>query len=163
MKRSCMLSLVLLMASAAPAVSQSDWLSIRSFNFPTMYVRHANFLAGIAAITSEQVRDDATFQERPGLSGQCTSFEAVNAPGYYLRQSNLRLTLARNDGSDVFPRDATFCIQPGLAGSGMSLVSASYPDRYLRHRNYEMWLDRFENTNQFNSDATFFRVEPVRF
>lgn len=159
-----LVALALLVVTASPAMCQQpDWYSIRSFNFPTMYVRHANFVAGIEAITSEQVRDDATFRERPGLSGQCTSYEAVNAPGYYLKVSNLRLTLARNDGSDAFPRDATFCVQPGLAGSGMSLVSASYPDRYLRHRNYEMWLDRFENTNQFNHDATFFRVEPVRF
>lgn len=156
--------LALLAAAAAPvAAQQPDWYSFRSVNFPSHYIRHANYLGGLSQVTDAQVRDDATWRLRTGLTGTCVTFESVNFPQHYLRHQNFRVTLARHDGSETFARDATWCVEMGLAGQGASFRSVNFPDRYLRHRNFELWLEVNDGTSQFRDDATFFRVEPVRF
>lgn len=154
----------MLVATAAPAAAQqSDWYSFRSANFPSHYIRHANYLAGIAQITDEQARDDATWRLRPGLTGSCYTFESVNFPQHYLRHQNFRVTLQRHDGTDQFRADATFCPAVGLTGQGVSWMASNFSEYFLRHRNFELWLERADGSQQFRDDATFFRVEPVRF
>lgn len=152
-----------LLAPVTATAQQPDWMSLRAFNYPSHYVRHANFLVGLAQITDAQARDDATLRDRQGLAGRCTSFESVNFPGHYLRHSSFRIMLARPDGNAGFAQDATFCTVQGLAGQGISFRSLNYPDRYLRHRNFELWLDQNDGSQQFREDATFYRVEAVRY
>ncbi|MBN3896083.1 MAG: AbfB domain-containing protein [Nostoc sp. NOS(2021)] len=61
--------------SINPATAQS--VSIQSFNFPTFYIRHRNFLGEISPISSSLDRADATFRISPGLaSSNCVSFES---------------------------------------------------------------------------------------
>lgn len=137
--------------------------SLRSANFPDRYVRHRDNLAYIDPISTATDRADATFTIGAGLANSgCYSFQAVNFPGYYLRHNNMRLTLARDDGSALFRGDATFCGRAGLAGAGTtSFESYNFPGRYLRHYNYELRLDLRENTSTFAGDASFTVAAPL--
>ncbi|MFI9813843.1 glycoside hydrolase family 43 protein [Saccharothrix variisporea] len=137
--------------------------SLRSANFPDRYVRHRDNLAYIDPVSTALDRTDATFTVVAGLANSnCYSFEAVNFPGYYLRHNNMRLVLARNDGSAVFRGDATFCGRVGLAGGGTtSFESFNFPGRYLRHYNYELRLDLRANDSVFAGDASFTVTAPL--
>ncbi|XVV00462.1 glycoside hydrolase family 43 protein [Actinosynnema sp. CA-248983] len=137
--------------------------SLRSANFPDRYVRHRDNLAYIDPVSTTADRADATFVISAGLAHSgCYSFQAVNFPGYYLRHNNMRLTLARDDGSPLFRGDATFCGRAGLAGAGTtSFESYNFPGRYLRHYNYELRLDLRANTSTFAGDASFTVTAPL--
>jgi hypothetical protein len=59
---------------------------------------------------------DASFRKVSGLftayGTDCCSFEAANYPGNYIRQKDMRLYLARDDGTPQFKKDATFKLVP---------------------------------------------------
>ncbi|MHC5730686.1 MAG: AbfB domain-containing protein, partial [Nostoc sp.] len=129
--------------SINPAIAQS--VSIRSFNFPTFYIRHRNFLGEISPISSSLDRADARFTVKSGLaSSDCVSFESSTFPGYYLRHQNFRIRLDANDNTALFINDATFCIKPGLASlTNVSFSSYNFPTYYIRHKNFELYIDPY--------------------
>ena len=153
-------------ASINPAIAQStpveSTVSIRSFNFPSFYIRHRNFLGEISPISSSLDRADARFTVRLGLaSSNCVSFESSNYPGYYLRHSSFRIRLDRNDNTALFQNDATFCIRPGLANlTDVSFRSYNFPGYYIRHKNFQLYIDPYSNNSLFFNDATFTLVAP---
>ncbi|WP_157357413.1 AbfB domain-containing protein [Amycolatopsis nigrescens] len=91
----------------------------------------------------------------------CISFESVSKPGYYLRQSDLKVQVAANDRSQAFARDATWCWRPGMAGSGMSVELFSDRTKVLRNYDGQLWAaDKsgrhfFDNPTYFETDATW--------
>nr|BFE50618.1 hypothetical protein GCM10017745_40450 [Saccharothrix mutabilis subsp. capreolus] len=103
--------------------------SLRSANYPDRYVRHRDNLVRIDPVVTAVDRGDATFTIGAGLAhAGCHSFQSVNYPGYYLRHNNMRLVLARDDGTALFRGDATFCGRAGLAGGGTtSFESYNFP------------------------------------
>ncbi|MEH2060657.1 MAG: AbfB domain-containing protein [Nostoc sp.] len=152
--------------SINPATAQStpveSTVSIRSFNFPTFYIRHRNFLGEISPISNSLDRADARFTVKSGLaSSDCVSFESSNFPGYYLRHQNFRIRLDANDNTALFRNDATFCIKPGLASlTNVSFSSYNFPTYYIRHKNFELYIDPYSTDIVFLNDATFTLVAP---
>jgi hypothetical protein len=70
------------------------------------------------------------------------SFESVSTPGSYMRQENLAIRVAQDDGAPGFAADATFHREPGLADeTWASFRSASQSGHYLRHADYLLRLD----------------------
>jgi Alpha-L-arabinofuranosidase B (ABFB) domain/Peptidase_C39 like family len=149
--------------SLASNSSTSDSLiSLQSVNFPSHYIRHANFFGYISGIDSDLSRNDATWNMVPGLANsQCTSFESKNFPGHYLRHQDLRIKLHRNDNTSLFNADATFCPRSGLAdSSAFSFESFNFPNHYIRHRASELWVDPQANDELYKKDATFRIANP---
>jgi hypothetical protein len=145
-------------------------LRVTTAGFTDRYLRHQSSLANTSVITAASPdvdKLDATFWLRPGLAGAgCTSFEARDFPGQYLRHQASRVRLAARDGSALFDQDATWCARPGLIGAGTSFESLNFPGRYLRHFNSEVWLASFggpnpsDTTVSFTADATWRIVGP---
>jgi hypothetical protein len=124
-------------------------------NFPTQYVRHANYIGRIDANVSPA--DDARFRKVKGLANNAgyVSFASVNLPGYYLRHKNYALVLEPYDGSSGFAGDATFKEVAGLADTNAkSYQSYNFTDRYIRHNNSLLRIDPMA-TSLDRADATF--------
>jgi arabinan endo-1,5-alpha-L-arabinosidase len=128
----------------------------QSYNYPNMYIRHANFDARIDENVTPEM--DSQWELVPGLANSgdgYVSIQSVNYPGYYLRHSNYDLSLEKNDGTSLFAESATFKIVPGLADpSYISFQSYNFPTRYIRHYNYLLRLDEIV-TELDRQDATF--------
>ncbi|WBB52515.1 family 43 glycosylhydrolase [Verrucosispora sp. WMMD573] len=133
--------------------------SLQSVNIADSYLRHADYLGGIAAVSassSAQAKSDATVTVTPGLAGGagCVSFQAAN--GMWLRHRDYRIRLEANAGTGTFLADATFCVRDGSVSGSVRLESANYPGRFLRHRNRELWLDPpTTNPSTFAADSSF--------
>ena len=129
---------------------------LQSYNFPTRYVRHANYDVRIDANVSPLA--DSQWRIVPGLSNSGSgyvSFESSNLPGYYLRHYNYDFVLSTNDGSAAFAADATFRQVAGLAdSSAVSFQSVNFTSRYIRHYNYLLRLDPISTATE-RADATF--------
>jgi hypothetical protein len=144
-----------------PATTQ---YSLRSFNFPTYYVRDNNDQVVIGQVSTDVEKQTATFKIVPGLANAAAgyvSFESVDQPGYYLRHSGFQFYLHQFANDDLFKQDATFHEVPGLAdNSWSSFESINYPGRYMRHRNFVLYLESGSD-NGFYQDATFHRENPL--
>ncbi|MNB97836.1 Alpha-L-arabinofuranosidase B (ABFB) [compost metagenome] len=127
---------------------------IQSYNYQTRYVRHQNNVGRIDSSISPVA--DSQWKIVPGLADPTqVSFESINFPGYYLRNSNYNVVLNQNDGTNTFAQDATFRKVAGLADSTWtSFQSYNYPDRYLRHYNYVLYIQPISSTTD-KEDATF--------
>ncbi len=143
------------------AVDQALKVSLRSFNYPTYYIRHRNYLGELTTISTDFDKQDATFRVVQGLSDpSAISFEAVNFPGYYLRHQNFQLKLQPFANDDLFRKDATFRVRRGLASSTRSSFEAvNFPGYYLRHKDYKLYLQQGSD-DLFKKDATFEVVAP---
>ena len=142
--------------------SGGNFSSFQSYNYPTYYIRHQNFLGELTQVSSNLDRQDATFRIVPGLAdGNCVSFESLTYPGYYLRHQDFRVKLTKWQDSQQLKEDATFCRRPGLADSTLvSFESYNYPGYFLRHRNFHLYIEQ-DNTSLFKEDTTFRIVEPL--
>jgi hypothetical protein len=133
--------------------------SLQSVNVSTSYLRHADYLGSIAAVTSgssAQARSDATFTVTPGLAGGtgCVSFQAAN--GMWLRHRDYRIRLETNAGTATFLADATFCVRDGSVSGSVRLESFNYPGRFLRHRDNQLWIDpSTTNAGTFAADSSW--------
>jgi GH43 family beta-xylosidase len=127
---------------------------LKSYNFPTRFVRHYDFRARLDADVAALA--DSQFRVVAGLGGSGTvSLESTNFPGYYLRQRNGEAWVERNDGSAAFRADASFFQRAGLASSSaVSFESQNLPGRYLRHSNYLMYVQSVSDAVG-RADATF--------
>lgn len=134
----------------------SEYVTLKSHNYPGHAIRHRNFLGEISEIHSQLDKKDATFKVVKGLADpSAISFESINYPGYYLRHHNFQIKLHKNDGSRLFLEDATFRKVPGLADdSKFSFQSFNYPNHYIRHKNFKLYIERGED-NLFQNDTTF--------
>jgi hypothetical protein len=134
------------------------WNRVKSYNYPDRYVRHYNYAARIDDYPFDPYADQQ-WKLVPGLAdGSGVSFQAVNYPSMYLRQSNNTIVLATNDNSAAFKADATFYKTAGLADSGWtSFRSYSQPTRYIRHYAYVLRLDVLSSGSAAidRQDATF--------
>ena len=82
-------------------------------NVPGRYLRHANFVLGLAVNDgSAGFKADATFTRVPGLAqAQWSSFRSYNFPDRYIRHSNYQLVLTTISGAAA-QADATFDVFP---------------------------------------------------
>lgn len=134
------------------------WNRIKSYNFPDRFVRHAAFAGRIDQAPIDPL-DDSKWRVVAGLAdSNAVSFESVGFPGYYLRHSNFKLVVNKNDGTSVFKNDATFYKSAGLADSTWtSFKSFNFPDRYIRHSAFSLQLDLISAASPAGDkqDATF--------
>lgn len=143
------------------AVDQALKVSLRSFNHPTYYFRHRDYLGQLTTISTDPDKQDATFRVVPGLADPAAiSFESVNFPGYYLRHQGFALKLQPYANDDLFRKDATFRVRLGLASSTRSsFESINFPGYYLRHKDFKLYLQQGSD-DLFKKDATFEVVAP---
>jgi hypothetical protein len=142
-------------------------ISYRSVNQPDRYIRHTSFLGVLHPASTTLDKADATFILRqPGLTGapDTVSFESVNYPGHYLRHRNYRLTLQRDDGTNLFHQDGSFRRRPSLSwdhSNAESLESVNLQGHFIRHQNYELWLAQpgAGSAATFSADASFIHYE----
>lgn len=128
----------------------------RSKNFPTLYIRHRNFIGELTP--KDQTEADFQFavvSRGPGL----VALRSVNFPDRYLRHQNFALKLQSPAGPDdtLWAKDTTFHLDGGLDDpAGVSFRSVNFPDRYIRHKNFKLFLEPGD-TPLFRADATFHR------
>ncbi|SCX87566.1 Glycosyl hydrolases family 43 [Paenibacillus polysaccharolyticus] len=136
-----------------------DIRKLESFNVPGSFIRHYNYQARIDASVSPA--EDAQFRIVPGLANAMgISFEAMNYPGYFLRNNNGNVVLVKNDGTAAFRNDATFKRVNGLANANWSSYSLfNNPNLYLRHYDQVLRLQPVV-TALDKSDATFREITP---
>jgi hypothetical protein len=139
-------------------------VSLRSLAYPDKFIRHGNYLGYVTSIIDAQGGWDASFRLLPGLAGRCTSFEAMNFPGYFLRHQNFRLKLAPKDNSQLFNDDATFCIIQGLGNPGdSSMESVNFPGYFITlDQDFALWVRQPDGSEQFRRNATFTQVPPFQ-
>ncbi len=102
-------------------------MSIQSYNYQSMFVRHQNFMGVLTKIETELDRVDATFSSH------------------------------RSDRkeSELFWADSAFLVVPGLAdATWVSFRSVNFPDHYLRHRDFTLRLERALD-DMSRQDSTF--------
>ena len=139
-----------------PVLPHGSVVSLTPTNFPTYSVTTDTSNLAILAPTATTDPRQTQFIVREGLANpSCVSLESVAQMGRLLRHQGYRLTLALNDGSELFRNDATFCREAGLSGTGLTLRSQNLQSRVIRHRDYELWLDSVVNDTGFAADATF--------
>ncbi|MFC4587019.1 glycoside hydrolase family 43 protein [Sphaerisporangium corydalis] len=134
------------------------WNRLKSYNFPDRYVRHQNNVGRIDTYPFDPYQDQQ-WKLVPGLADAAgVSFQSVNYPGMYLRQSGFALVLNTADSSTAFKADATFYRVAGFADSSWSSFrSYSQPTRYIRHYNYVLRIDPITTASSATDkqDATF--------
>lgn len=99
-------------------------VSFEALNLPGWYLRHQNFRLHLSQKADDDLfKKDATFRLRPGLrygnpsDPNWVSFESVNYPGYFIRESDSHLYLRRRaDDPPIseFEAQATFRLSPAL-------------------------------------------------
>jgi len=99
-----------------PGLADSAGVSFQSVNFPTRYLRHANYAIRLDANDDTAAfRADATFHRTAGLAdGAWSSFRSYNFPDRYLRHANrlLRIDPLSSSSSATERQDATFRVTP---------------------------------------------------
>lgn len=145
------------------AIRSPRLASLRSHNFPDRYVRHSDWVGGLAAGRTDDEQRLATFHLTPGLADPgLLSIRPWNHGGDYLRHQDGRVKLQRFDFSEAFRREATFRPQPGLADApATSFEAVDKPGHFLRHRGGELRVERNDGTPLFAADATFRIVKPL--
>jgi len=148
-------------------------LSLRSYNYPTMYIRHRNFLGELTEISTDLDKHDATFyggrgDRNPGV-GEGVVFRSSNWPQFRLRHQDHVVKLHEDHvvidpgrpptyltpESELFHADAAFRFVPGLAdASCVSIRSVNYPDLHIRHREFKLYLDAAHD-DLARADSTF--------
>jgi GH43 family beta-xylosidase len=80
---------------------------------PDTYITHA----GAQVVLDDPLHiETSQFRLHDGFAGKgTTSFEALDAPGRFVRGGADGVTLAANDGSTAFAKQASFIRRPGLA------------------------------------------------
>jgi GH43 family beta-xylosidase len=126
----------------------------KSYNNPTMYIRHWEFRAKLEANVATLA--DSQFRIVTGLNGGgSVSLESTNFPGYYLRHKNNELWVEQNDSTAQFNADASFMRRAGLASTtAVSFESVNLPGQYIRHANNLVGLTTITDAPG-QADATF--------
>ena len=127
---------------------------LRSYNFPTRYVRHWEYVARLDQNPTNLA--DSQFRIVPGLAGgSSVSLQSANFPGRYLVDRGTSVRIEAVDGTSTFAGLASFNRRAGLASaSAASFESVANPGRYLRHYAYVMYV-QVVSAGAGYSDATF--------
>jgi hypothetical protein len=151
-------------AQRSNAAQAYPTFSFKSYAYPDKFIRHGNYLGYVTQIIDVQGGKDASFRYLPGLAGKCTSFEAINFPGYFLRHQGFRLKLAARENSQLYNEDATFCVVQGLANPDhSSMESVNYPGYFItQDEDFALWLRQPDGTDQFRRYSTFTPTEPFQ-
>lgn len=146
------------MANLTAKWGTPSWNRLKSYNYPSRYVRHQNNVGRIDTYPFDPYQDQQ-WKMVPGLADAAgVSFQSVNFPAMYLRQSNFAMVLNTNDNSTTFKADATFYPVAGFADSSWtSFRSYSNPTRYIRHSNFVLRIDPITGSSATidKQDATF--------
>jgi len=146
------------MSNLLAAWGTPSWNRLKSNNFPDRYVRHQNNVGRIDTYPFDPYQDEQ-WRLVAGLADPAgVSFQSVNFPTMYLRQSNLALVLNTNDNSATFRGDATFYRTAGFAdATWTSFRSFSVAGRFIRHFNFALRLDPITSSSPTvdKQDATF--------
>ena len=89
------------------------------------------------------------------LVGYIWRFEAVNFPGYYIRQQDSLARVDEFQSTDQYNLESSWRVVKGLCGSGISFLSMNSTNKYLRHASQNVRIDEYENTDQFREEASF--------
>lgn len=143
-------------------------VALQPSTWPGYLVRHTGYdgyISQIGANSGAVDKLDASFLVRPGLAdNRCVSFEAKNAPGYFLRHQNFRVKLLQRGGNT--DRDATFCPRRALNGSNdmgvVSLESLSWPGYFLRHANFALYIMKDDGSANHKTDTSFIAKPTLR-
>jgi hypothetical protein len=120
---------------------------------PRSYVTHID----TQVVLADPLRiETSQFRLRDGLAGRgTTSFEALDAPGRFLRGTGGGVVLAAADGSAAFAAEASFIRRPGLADPHATSWQAVAARRaYLRHEAGVLHVARVEDRRD-RASATF--------
>jgi S-layer protein (TIGR01567 family) len=138
---------------------------LESYNHPGYYIRHLNFLADLATISTTFDKQASTFVVIPSLadiSEGYVSFDSLNYPGHYLKNQDFRLELDCLMPDQQFREDASFEIVQGLADeSEVSFESYNHPGYYIRNRDFHLYLEQNDRSQLFKEDATFRMKDPA--
>lgn len=144
--------------------------SLRSHNFPNLFVRHQAFRGKVSEIHSDLDKNDATFDIQ-NLPHNPIRFKSINFPSRVLRHRNFEIYLDEFNPPILPPggqhspedqqtsKDSAFVMVDGLAGTGVSFQSTNFPDRFIRHRGFLLFLE-LADSDLARNDATFFVVDP---
>ena len=88
-------------------------LSLQSINYPDRFIRHrGNLLYLEKKDKSKLFKGDASFLPRRGFTSTrkkfSMSFESVNKPGWFIRNSRYRLRISKYERSTTFAKDASW-------------------------------------------------------
>ncbi|RDY33310.1 alpha-L-arabinofuranosidase [Lachnotalea glycerini] len=135
-----------------------EWNRLKSYNYPDRYIRHANYTGRIDSAPFDPT-SNMQWKIVPGLADSGgVSFQSVDNPSMYLRQSSYNVVLASKDNTTAFKNDATFYMTNGFADSSWtSFQSYTYPGYYIRHSNYVLKLSQITNSSSVTDkqDSTF--------
>ncbi|XP_062511561.1 uncharacterized protein LOC134187462 [Corticium candelabrum] len=109
-------------------------LPVLSMASNPVFVRHCDYQGYATPINNDLDCSDSSFGLVKGLDGQeeTISFLSLNYPGYYLSPKDMRIMLAKDDGTKAFSDSASFYQRPGLYNMTMaSFESASLSGYYL--------------------------------
>lgn len=135
---------------------------VKPLNAQQLYLRHLNGKLVVArSDDSKAFFDDATFYARKGFTqkepywkgvndGWEISFESSRYPGYYIRHSNYRLYLQKDDGSELFKKDATFIFR--WANHKGPLILDEFNTEQARVRRMAELAFSFMQENKVNQD-----------
>ncbi|KAI1117930.1 Arabinosidase B [Nemania sp. NC0429] len=154
---------------SGPKISVGSIVSFRATTAPcctTKYITHAGANVTLQVVSPSSpaaLRDSARWIVHVGLGNSaCLSFEAVDAPGSFVRHSANKLQVNANDGTVLFAQDATFCAQEALGSAGTNAIRAwSRPARYWRHYGGALYIagnggpNAFDAKSSFNDDVSF--------
>ena len=120
------------------------------------YVGHKDTVAVSSIINDNASRKATTFIVRKGLADtKCFSFESLNVPGSYLRQSKLTVRLEALVTSATFKGDATFCLRNPRTNSGVTFESFSQKGKYLRAFDGGIYLAAKGGVNKWEKAASW--------
>jgi len=138
-----------------PVADGSTPFRYKSYNFPTYYINHYDYIGNIN-VTKAGLLPDSQFNKVTGIAdSKAISLESINFPGYFLRNKDGKIMLEKNDNSTSFKADATFYQRNGLADSNaISFESYNNSGQYIRHYDYKL-IVKSVSTEQEKADATF--------
>lgn len=132
-------------------------VSLRSDNYPSLFVRHQCFRLKLTARSSPLDHVDSSFNisELKLPSGQTAiAFQSTNFPDHFVAvKSDGAVWIERLPTGDI---RSQFIARPGLGdSSACSLESAAMPNHFLRHSGFMMFAHAPDGTILFRKDATF--------
>ena len=153
-----------------------EGVSIESFNFPNMYIRHRNHLgridncSHISRPNDSLLAKDATFFMVKGFSGPNTvSFRSVNYPKLFLVLLDDRFQLCKSKNMPKFKFLASFKLEnidyeepvdsndqedeAKWIGKHVRLEASNFPDNFIRHEGGNCILNKFEENKLFKADS----------
>jgi Alpha-L-arabinofuranosidase B (ABFB) domain len=154
--------------------------SFQSFNFPTRWIRHQNFLGELTELqgapgSNSLDHQDATFYIFGGTPnfGSHVHLQAINNMDHVLRHKDFRIRLdpfiGVLHGGNETPEnkqlrdDCTFILHRGLANPALNFVSFesfNFLGRFIRHRDRHLFLEPADS-DLAKTDATFFWQNPL--